>query len=58
MISIEMTGICEGCDKADLEIDCLETETFDGMHKHWGIKCLHQQACERICEVLDNEVTT
>ena len=56
MINIEMTGICEGCDKADLEIECLETESFAGRQMNWGIRCLHQEACERICEVLDNEL--
>lgn len=58
MIHIAKTGICHGCEKADLELESFETENFNGVEKHWSIRCIHQQACERIYERLDNEVTT
>ena len=45
MISIEMTGMCDGCFCADLELQ--SAETYMG-EKLWAIKCIHQDACEEM----------
>lgn len=45
MISIEMTGMCDGCFYADLELQSVET--YIGV-KLWTIKCIHQDACEEM----------
>ena len=42
-----MTGMCEGCTKADLELECTTFETFDMDNdmKYWDVKCVHSQVC-------------
>lgn len=48
MIDIIMDGMCDGCQQADLRLECLDIEAlgdFDCI-KEWRIYCTHQQACE------------
>lgn len=45
MISIEMTGMCDGCFCADLELQSAETYMGERL---WAIKCIHQDACEEM----------
>lgn len=43
MITILMTGMCEGCEYADLELDHVE----DMMgRKIWTATCIHRAACD------------
>lgn len=43
MITIMMTGMCEGCEYADLELDHIE----DMMgRKTWTATCIHRAACD------------
>ena len=42
MIEIKMTGMCEGCCYADLELIHLETI---GYGKQWMVNCIHNNAC-------------
>lgn len=46
MIDIKATGLCAGCQVADLEVDWFEG--FAG--KTWIIKCTHEDACGRACD--------
>lgn len=57
MIEIKMSGLCEGCDKADLTLDCMELENFYETKKEWTIKCIHNEACERMYAQTMREVT-
>lgn len=58
MIEIQMSGLCEDCDKADLSLDCVDLSNLYGMKKEWSIKCIHSEACERIFDQTMREVTT
>ena len=42
MIDIKYSGMCEGCQYADLEFDCAELNTGE---KIWHIRCIHTIAC-------------
>lgn len=57
MIEIKMSGYCEGCDKADLTLDCIELSDFYETKKKWYIKCIHNEACERMFNQTMREVT-
>ena len=46
VIEIKMTGICDGCKFADLEVYC-NHETYLG-EKFWTIECNHKKACKRL----------
>lgn len=48
MIEIIMDGMCDGCQQADLRLECLDIEALGdfGYIKEWRIYCTHQQACE------------
>ena len=48
MIKLEFTGLCEGCEHADLELDCLEFGRFDKSEKEWSVRCRHADACDAI----------
>lgn len=41
MIDIVMSGICEGCKCADLELRSLNV----GFETRWMLKCKHEYAC-------------
>ena len=43
MIEIVMTGMCEGCPHADIEIIKLCTVTGE---KIWDVVCKHEAACK------------
>lgn len=43
MITIEMTGMCEGCLNAELELDSAEDMVG---RKTWFANCVHLRACE------------
>lgn len=45
MIEIKMTGMCEDCERADLEVDYLP---FDDDKKMWTIRCIHDNACDQM----------
>lgn len=44
MIEIKMTGMCEGCEYADLDVGYIDT--YDGK-RMWVVECRHRAACER-----------
>ena len=47
MIEIKLTGMCEGCTHADLELDCMDYYVFHGKErKEWTVKCKHAYACD------------
>lgn len=54
MIEIKMTGMCENCDKADLQIDCTEIASGLEIMKYWSIRCIHFEACARMGEKHDS----
>ena len=41
MVNLEFSGMCEGCQMADLKLE----ESADGS---WEVRCTHKDACERI----------
>ena len=45
MIEIKMTGMCDDCERADLEVDYL---LFDDEKKMWTIRCIHENACDQM----------
>ena len=48
MIHLEYTGKCENCDCADLELECMECADFVNRRKEWSVRCIHNDACERM----------
>ena len=46
MINLEFTGMCEECECADLELECLEFGSFDKTKKEWAVRCKHSDACD------------
>lgn len=55
MIEIVMTGTCYDCPYADLELDKMEFENFEGMSENvWTIQCIHEGACERMKRISDD----
>ena len=42
MINLEFTGMCEGCEIADLE---LATQEFFSGKRVWTVSCSHRRAC-------------
>lgn len=51
MIEIKMTGMCEGCPNADLELDCMMADEIAGtMKKVWSVKCIHEHVCKAAAE--------
>ena len=44
MLEIKMTGLCSGCQEANLFIG---SETVDGEIRYW-IRCAHSKACDAI----------
>ena len=57
MIEIKMSGLCEDCEKADLTLDCMEFSNLYETKKEWYIKCIHNEACERMYDQTMREVT-
>ena len=48
-ITIEMTGYCKECPKADLVLEALDIESFDTTPSQlWDVHCEHEGACERM----------
>ena len=49
MIEIKMTGICENCTCADLFLDCINIESFNGDYDmtKWSIGCKHERVCNK-----------
>ena len=45
MIEIVMDGMCKGCTRADLKLECYHTY-IDEMF--WSISCTHKCACDRM----------
>lgn len=42
MIELKFTGKCEGCKYANLEL----VPVALGKEKLWGVRCIHDYACE------------
>ena len=49
MIEIKFTGMCEGCQYADLEAHRFRTNTG----YKWVVSCDHNDACERMISKLE-----
>ena len=45
MITILMSGMCEGCEYADLELDSIDTMYGT---KRWSLRCVHRNACDNM----------
>ena len=54
MIKLELTGKCKDCAEAELEL--LDLETFGG-GADWRVRCIHEGACERIEQMMEEEVS-
>ena len=54
MIEIVMTEMCEGCKHANLTLDYVLSDSFNGSGSNidWQIFCTHQEACEAMMEKL------
>lgn len=52
MIKLEMTGICENCDKADLYLWDFDQSAFT---HNWCAACKHEDACKRVEILLEAE---
>ena len=49
MIEIKMTGKCNDCKCADLEVQKMVIQDFMlGDENRWAIRCIHEDACERM----------
>lgn len=45
MIELIMTGMCEGCTQADLELDYYNSYIDE---RYWNVRCKHKSACDRM----------
>lgn len=55
-VEIKMTGICEYCTCADLELSpsvCYESNMMTG---RWDIRCTKESACKRIIRMAEDGV--
>ena len=53
MIELNFKGMCEDCKCADLEVYSIDVETI-GRSKYkkiWCVRCIHEDACNRIDDV-------
>ena len=51
MVELIFTGMCKGCDCADLELTYFDTATIGcGYERKWSVECRHVAACERMEE--------
>lgn len=48
MIEIKMTGMCEGCKNADLQVCCYEADYGEKPMRQWDITCRHYLACRAV----------
>ena len=47
MIEIKLTGMCEGCTLADIDIQSVELEANGRLYQNnWYAYCTHKDACE------------
>jgi len=47
MVELVFEGMCKDCERADLELDCLEIQGFNvDFMKDWSVRCKHQDVCE------------
>ena len=54
MIEIVKTGMCEDCLFAELELNCIRTDTGDW--NIWSISCRNEYACKRMKTKTENEL--
>ena len=45
MIDIYMSGMCENCKYADLELESTYFYSFEGERKEYELKCSHEEVC-------------
>lgn len=46
MVEIKMTGMCEGCRQADLELEKMHIDSFVGdTDIPWKLRCLNYDLC-------------
>ena len=45
---------CIGCPKMDLKLQNLDFLSFTSDEKFYGIRCIHEDACERVRSLADN----
>lgn len=45
MIDIYMSGMCENCKHADLELESICFNSAEGERKEYGLKCSHEEVC-------------
>ncbi len=50
MINLTYTGMCENCKCAELELNCIEYQGFDGTLRDWTVRCVHAHACDSMEE--------
>lgn len=59
MIEIKMTGMCENCPNADLELDYVRFDMYgDKPGKEWTIRCEHYRACEAMQQKAKGDADT
>ena len=51
-IEIQFSGMCEGCGKADLDIQSFYTSTNGNK---WFVRCTHEDACNRMLKLTKGE---
>lgn len=56
-INPTFTKYCDGCDKADLELEEATSYNFHDLSegKHWFVRCKHEDACIRIASIIEGE---
>ena len=47
MIEIIMSGMCEGCDIAKLELQYTVDKKPDGIHRQYWLGCEYEQVCKK-----------
>ena len=52
MIQLKFSGICEGCDKAELKAEAFSyTRDGNSESKFWEVECEHFEACQRMYDL-------
>ena len=59
MIELNFTGKCKDCECADLKLENISLVSYLGLgvKKQWEVRCIHNDACERMKHKVVEEVS-
>ena len=58
MIKLVFSGPCKDCPYSDLEIDHLDIGSYGSCtfrKRDWTVKCIHEDACDRMEQIVKEE---